>query len=415
MATANLFLDKRRELINGGFPLKIRVTHERKSRYYTTKYAFHVDKTGISKELNKVIAGKHLSETEKEKKTAIEKVLETCQEIINGSTLFTFESFELRFLSKGDRSCLIFRLNQLNEEFRAEGKISTANLYRQAANSIKNFAGKDSIKLLEITPQWLQDYEKWGKSETNKLSVNTLHFYLSKVQRVFLDAISLEEINPGSNPFGKRNKKYVLKKDSASKRPLTLIEIMKIYNYEPIDEIESFSRDMFLFSYLASGMNMADIFNLKWSDIKNDQFEFSRSKNKEKAGKQTKIIISLNEDLKRIIERHGSKKIGNDFIFDVYKPHLTPEQKNYLKLDTITQRVNRPLKKIATKLDIENVTTYYARHSYANILMNSGAPLAYISKQLGHADLKTTQTYLDQFTTEAKTEIESNLLSKIAG
>ena len=420
MAIANLYLDKRRQLIDGGYPLKIRVTHERKSKYYATKYAFTIDKAGESKELNKIIAGKHLSEAEKDKKAAIDKVLENCQDIINSSTLFTFDAFELRFLSKGDRSCLIFRLRELDKEFRDDGKISTANIYKQSADSVKEFTGKDSVKLLEVTPQWLRNYEKWAKNRTIKgraknLSSNTIHFRLSKVQRVFLDAISLEEISPAANPFGKRNKKYVLKKDAANKRPLTLDEIMKLYNYNPINEKEAFAKDMFMFSYLASGMNMADIFNLKWSDIKNDQFEFSRAKNKEKTDNQIKIVVNLNDDLKNILKAHGTKKIGSDYVFDVYKSNLTPEQKNYIKLDSITQRVNRPLKKITTKLNIENATTYYARHSYANILMNSGAPLAYISKQLGHADIKTTQTYLDQFTSETKAGIERNLLSKIVG
>ena len=62
-----------------------------------------------------------------------------------------------------------------------------------------------------------------------------------------------------------------------------------------------------------------------------------------------------------------------------------------------------------------DISTYYARHSYANNLMNDSAPLAFISKQLGHTDLKTTQAYLDTFTTTKAAEYEQNLLDKKIG
>ncbi|WP_235903450.1 tyrosine-type recombinase/integrase [Taibaiella lutea] len=40
------------------------------------------------------------------------------------------------------------------------------------------------------------------------------------------------------------------------------------------------------------------------------------------------------------------------------------------------------------------VTTHSARHSFATILKNSGAPVAIISQALGHSSEATTQNYL---------------------
>jgi len=73
--------------------------------------------------------------------------------------------------------------------------------------------------------------------------------------------------------------------------------------------------------------------------------------------------------------------------------------------------INTNLKKIALKLGWEEQpSTYFARHAYSTNLMNPEVPLAFISKQLGHKDLKTTQNYLGSFSSDKATEYHTNLL-----
>jgi len=79
--------------------------------------------------------------------------------------------------------------------------------------------------------------------------------------------------------------------------------------------------------------------------------------------------------------------------------------------------INTNLKKIALKLGWkEEPSTYFARHAYSTNLINCEVPLAFISKQLDHKDLKTTQNYLGSFSTNKATEYYTNLLdgNKIA-
>ena len=62
------------------------------------------------------------------------------------------------------------------------------------------------------------------------------------------------------------------------------------------------------------------------------------------------------------------------------------------------KRLNIKLKELATLAGIsQDVTTYYARHSWATIAKRKLVPVSVISEGLGHADLKTTQIYLDSF------------------
>lgn len=69
------------------------------------------------------------------------------------------------------------------------------------------------------------------------------------------------------------------------------------------------------------------------------------------------------------------------------------------------------MKEIAKDLGIEKpITTYYARHSFATILKNSGAPVAMISQALGHSSLTTTQNYLAGFETDQLRDATSVLM-----
>lgn len=407
MATINYILDTRRALSSGLYPLKIRVTHDRKSKFYPTEIALN------EASFERLKGSGKLSDDLREIKVKLATLTKKGERIINGMLIFSFEAFTLRFVAKGDRSCLLHMLTKIKEDFESQGKISTSEIYKQTIASIKEFTGKTEINIREVNTEWLNKYERWARE---KVSATTVHFRLSKVQRVFNDAIGLGELDPGLNPFGKeKHKKYALKRTINNKRPLSLAEIMKLYNYTPEFDGEDFARDMFIFSYLCGGMNMADIFNLKWKDLQIDSFSFIREKTKHSSQTPQTITISVNEDISSIISRHGSKKINNDYIFNIYKPGMPPTEIRRVKLNTICAMI-RTLKKIAVKIDINpNISTYYARHSYATILMDSGTPLAFISKKLGHKDIATTQDYLAQFSKEKSDGFEAGLLSKNAG
>lgn len=66
------------------------------------------------------------------------------------------------------------------------------------------------------------------------------------------------------------------------------------------------------------------------------------------------------------------------------------------------KRVNAKLKDIAVLAGIdENLTTYFARHSWATIGKRNNLPITLISEALGHADTKTTEIYLASFDNDA--------------
>lgn len=431
MATARIVLDTRRAKSNGLYPIKIRVANVKAWKFYGTVFSLSQE------DFDKLVIGKNLNETLKPIKKKTDALIKKADEIIEKLDPFDFSVFETRFLRKGNRSDILFLLRDKADTFGANEQFSSENLYNQAAAMLQAYINKDrpesspqqlSLPVSTINPRWLNDLEKWalkvtydkkkkGSNETVKeLKYNqtTLGMYLIRVRSIFNDIISAKELSPDAYPFHKADNKngYKIPQPINNKRPLNLDKIMEFYNYQPINGGEQIAKDFFMFSYLSSGMNMVDIFRLKWSDIKNNQFSFVRKKTEKKTGGTNRITIPLNPDLMEILERQGTRKINNDYVFNII-PAAATEKELLQKTRSAIAAINTSVKKIASKLGWEEEpSTYFARHAYSNNLMNSEVPLAFISKQLGHKNLKTTQNYLDSFTPDKASTYQSNLLDK---
>ena len=65
----------------------------------------------------------------------------------------------------------------------------------------------------------------------------------------------------------------------------------------------------------------------------------------------------------------------------------------YKKTRDLYQRI----KLIGKEIEVNNITTYTARHSFAIILKRNGANISYISDCFGHSDIRTTESYLSSF------------------
>jgi site-specific recombinase XerD len=64
----------------------------------------------------------------------------------------------------------------------------------------------------------------------------------------------------------------------------------------------------------------------------------------------------------------------------------------------LVKQINKYIRRIAETVGIEkDVTTYVARHSFATVLKRSGASIKFISEQVGHSSIKTTENYADSF------------------
>jgi integrase len=269
-------------------------------------------------------------------------------------------------------------------------------------NSLKTYSKKEKLAFHAVTPSFLNSYEKWmqgkGKSDT------TIAIYLRPLRRLFNDAIKMGDVAMEGYPFGdSKYGKYKIPEERNFKRALSKEDIRKIFNYHPEKGSElQRARDMWVFSYLANGLNMSDIFRLKYKNIQGDTIILRRQKVKrKKSGKP--IAISMTDTLQEIINTWGQKPIKNDsYIFDLLSDKMDEERK-IVRIKQATKTLNKYLGKMSEDLGFSfKVTTMYARHSFATILRNAGEDVSYISEAMGHSNIKTTENYLASFDAEKR-------------
>ena len=218
---------------------------------------------------------------------------------------------------------------------------------------------------------------------------------------MFNEGIEAGIITKEHYPFGRR--KYQIPAGRNVKKALTKAEVAKLFKAEPQTPSEAKYFALWKFSYLCNGMNPKDIIHLRHKDITGGKLHFYREKTKNTNRANMRAIeVVLHPIAAEIIKEHGTSPEPEAFVFPYLWEGIPPENEIRVRKQAV-KNVNKYARRIAERLGIEKeVTTYTARHSFATALKRSGAPKEYISESLGHADLKTTEAYLDSFEDDIK-------------
>lgn len=395
-----IILDTRKALKDGTYPVKLRLTHQRKQKYYPLN-------DSLTKEDFARVFGDRPRGDYKEKRLVYNAVEQRAESILKKISLFTFEAFEKQFLNKYVSNDVFSAFTALINRLKNEDRAGTASSNECAMKSIQDFTKTKSLPFSIVTPDFLDRYEKW--MVTNGKSITTVGIYLRALRALFNDAIATGDIPSEVYPFGKR--KFQIPAGRNVKKALGIKDIEKLYNYVPENMSERKARDFWIFSYLCNGINMKDIALLTNANIKGDKIIFIRAKTKRTSRQNLKPVVAIvTPEAQRIIDYWRVEPAqAESFVF----PILTKGDSSEVvlgKVRALTKSVNTYLKKIAKKVGIEaNVSTYAARHSFSTILKRSGAPIEFISEALGHNDMRTTESYLDSFEDTAKRQYTTQL------
>lgn len=192
-------------------------------------------------------------------------------------------------------------------------------------------------------------------------------------------------------PFGRR--KHFVPTGMNVKKALDIEQIKQIFEYKNTQEGLERAKYFWVFSYLCNGMNMMDTGQLKQRDLHSTYITFKREKTKRSTrGKPIIITVLRNNYIDEIIKKRGIKSINtDDYIFDIANRTDSIEVIRK-KIKQFTDVTNDWTKKIGKDLGFElNLTSYVARHSFATILVKSGAPLKLARQTLGSSKITTTE------------------------
>jgi integrase len=346
----------------------------------------------------------------------LEQFVSKAKEVIRSIELFSFENFEKKMFRKsGDSQNVFYHFNELIVSFKKKERIGTSDMYKLSLNSIKaylkNKKGKDQDKLLfiEITKDWLEDYEKYMLKEM-KRSITTVSMYLRTLRAVFNHAIEQKDISKEYYPFTKSA--YQIPNIEGEKKALSRNQLKILYEAVPKTPEQEKAKDFWFFSYACNGMNIADIALIKFTDIQDNNLSFIREKTKNTSKeRQKKVKVYLTDFALNIIEKYEIKEEKkSDYLFGIIKEEDSPEQKRVL-VKNFTRFINQHIKKIALANDLpSDISTYWARHSFATNAIRSGASMEFVGEALSHSNVKTTQNYFAGFADEQKREIAENLM-----
>tara|TARA_R110001599_G_scaffold242579_1_gene442224 strand:- start:35094 stop:36338 length:1245 start_codon:yes stop_codon:yes gene_type:complete len=405
--TTSIYLDTRRKKADDRYPLKLRVTFQRQQKYYPLFQSMteeEFEKTNSPKPRNNY----------KETKLTLNEIENRANDIINKLDPFSFRQFERIFLTETSKEDTVYSFfESYIEKLKSKESIGTSDSYNNAYQSIKKYCKEHKYKSLSFTDvdvDFLNDYESW-MTKTNDRSITTVGMYLRCVRALFNEAIETGVIQRANYPFSKR--KYTIPAGRNIKRALTIQQIESIIKYSPTTMAEERARDLWIFSYALNGIQTKDMAQLKYENIDDQAITYYRAKTIKTSKKElTPIRIPRNEIIDEIINKWKKPSLSpspNQYIFDVLEEGDT-EEVIKKKTRQFSKTINKYMGRIGKHLEIPyKVTTKYTRHSAATILMQNGASILYIGKNLGHQNTKTTESYLDSFSDDIKDNFQSKL------
>jgi site-specific recombinase XerD len=237
-----------------------------------------------------------------------------------------------------------------------------------------------------ITVGWLRGFEMYYINKG--LKINSLFMHLRNIRTIYNRAIDDGVAQLNDYPF----RRFKIKHEATRKRSLTVEQLRMLRDY-PCTESQKQYRDIFMLIFYLRGINIGDLFKLK--NIENGYIYYSRSKTRKP------YAVKVEPEALAIIEHYRGKN------------YLLAPADRYKNHEDFTRRINRALQAIGAQelpkvkkskpgpapIDKKNglfpeLTTYWARHSWATIAAGLDIPKETIAAGLGHSNNTTTDIYI---------------------
>lgn len=341
---------------NGLSPIELSITIDGERTIITLDR--YVKATQFNPSTQKVRGDKDLNdylETIRKKCYAIENELVKAGSMDMDTFISTYKygmaSKEDTLLKAYDKHNELYKGNVLS------GKVDNTALYkykksRERIESYLTSVGKTDIRLRDITPSFVEDYQNYCLTN---LKPSTMVKEMKMLKKILAFAVRERYIEV--SPFQLR-----LKEEKLEYHPLTQDEIDLIWKKDIDNSRISMVRDLFIFQ-VYTGLSYIDMATLTTDDIIDDVIIKRRKKT------DVKSIIPLLPISKAILER-----------YDYRLPVIS------------NQKYNAYLKVLGDLCGTRQILhSHLARHTYATLLLNNGVDMVTVSKTMGHANSKITE------------------------
>lgn len=355
--SAKIIIKKDSPKKDGTYPIKLRVTIDRKPRNFPinhfTKIEHWNESTGRVTREHPLFNRLNLLLSEKQNKAN-----QIFIDLEINKKQITHKAFEMMYLNNVD-GCFFKYAEKQTVLMKAKFSHEYTRHLDTYINKIRAF--RSELKLNEIDVKFLKDYEHHLRSKGNRQ--NTIHTNIKFIRKIINEAISEELLD--KSPFGRN--KYQLKEEKSNREYLNPEELKKLEQLLDYN-IPHYLKNILIWFLLAcyTGWRFRDLKDIDQWRIYEDHARIISHKTK------TESIIFFNSRIKNVF---GLLDTGN------YKLPSNQKSNDYIK---------EVVKLAGIK---KHITFHCGRHTFATINGMIGVDFQVISNLLGHQDLKSTQRY----------------------
>ena len=386
MAASSLILDTRRPNKNGEFPVKIRITHNTKNVAIRTGICISQEYWDGREVTKKHPQCKIYNNELKNLSVSIENII---RELNNTGRVAIMSASDIKiYVEKQIQECFSektfsdFYVNFME----GKEKTRTREIYQATFNKIKEFTKEETLLFEDINVSWLKSFENFLKKNTPSVNARSIH--LRNIRAVFNSAIEEEIIRLDLYPF----RKFKIKREKTQKRAMTIEELIKFRDY-PCEEHQKLYQDIFMLMFYLIGINMIDLCNLKGID--GERINYKRAKT------SRLYSIKVEPEAERIINKYrGEKQLLN--ILDRYENYrnftwrMNKNLHEIGEMKLVNKKIKGKTRQIKERTPLfPQISTYWARHTWATIAASLDIPKETIAAALGHGGNTVTDIYID--------------------
>ena len=368
---------------DGLFAVFIRITHNRAARYINTGKTIDKSKVrkGEIKDITLLSYCSNLIKQYSERLNAVDITNWTANDIVaylqNIDEDISFSKYARKYV----RDMAVNR-----------GMERNSKNYKWAYQSLEKFAGTDDIMFSRLTTKFIQDWIKTLESTSRAKEMYPICI------RMIYNA-GLEEYNDYDRniiriklqPFRKIE---IPKADVPEKRALSIDVLRAFFNGKNPEtklkaSLPELSKDIAEMVFCLAGMNTADIFELRKSNLKEGMLCYQRQKTKKFRRDGAYLEIKIPE---RIIP------LFNKYMDDEDSEYLLNFNKRYQDSNCFNINVNHGLKAYCEYNKLPKMCIYNFRHSWSTIAQNyCGASIEEVGFALNHSSAhKITEGYIQK-------------------
>lgn len=256
----------------------------------------------------------------------------------------------------------------------------TREIYEATIKKVQAYDPYDT-SVADVGLDWIVGFERFMRD--NGLGTNSIAIHLRNLRAVLNYAIG--EGLTKAYPF----RRFVIKKEETPKRSLNISQLAEFRDW-PCESHQERYRDIFMLSFYLLGINMVDLCSAMKSDVVNGRLEYRRAKT------HKLYSVKILPEAMAIIKKYAGAR---------YLLYIMEEYGDYRDF---VHRMNGNLQSIghvevAKRYNAKhreplypNITTYWARHTWATIAHRLGVSKDVISMALGHSfGVKVTDVYID--------------------